>query len=373
MKRLVTLFLLMLASLQAVAAPQLVFSVDKHNVAPGEQVNLEFLAATNQYFMDSPEFSAPYISNAMVKQEKTSVVSGFSYIDGEKVASQRWSIQVYPNKEGVYLIPSMTVTLSTVDDELQVVKTQLKTDPVAIMVKSPAALKGESGYLVSDKVSIEDDWGLDGAKLAQHFRKGDIVQRRITIKADNTSTFMMPDFAPSAPEGVSVSLMEPQVTSDYLRGNHTTTLVQTVSYSIDKPGQYSLGGEQLTWWNPQQKQAEEWTAKAVNLDAGGIDYHKLLWWVITITGGVFLLWMIRIALTKCWAFILSQKEMLFGAGPSWLNSCYSKADNKSSNTSATRLVEISRDQALVKDSLECQFKQNKEVSKWQRLKLYLSL
>lgn len=209
MKKLVSLLFFMLFSIQVFAAPQLLFSVDKNEVAPGEQVNLEFTAITEQYFVDSPEYSMPYIANAMVKQERPSVLPGYTYIDGKKYTSQRWSVQVYPNKAGVYLIPSMDVSVFTVGDDLQSVKTALKTKPVALMVKSPIPMKGKSGYLVSPKVSIEDSWSTNQA--SERYNKGDILQRTITIKAEDTSSFMMPDFVPSVPDGVSVSLMEPSI------------------------------------------------------------------------------------------------------------------------------------------------------------------
>ncbi len=142
MKKLVSIVLFMLFSIKAVAAPQLLFSIDKHEVAPGEQVNLELTALTEQYFVDSPKYSMPSIANAMVKQERPSVLPGYTYIDGKKYTSQRWSIQVYPNKVGVFLIPSMEVSLYTVGNDLQSVKTELKTKPVALMVKSPEEMKG---------------------------------------------------------------------------------------------------------------------------------------------------------------------------------------------------------------------------------------
>lgn len=368
MKKLITLLLFLFASLQAIAAPQLSFSVDKHHVAPGEQVNLEFTALTQQYFVDSPNFSMPYIANAMVKRERTSVLSGYTYVDGKKYTSQRWSIQVYPNSKGVYLIPAMSVTLFTVGDDLQTVKTSIKTKPVAIMVKAPAGMEKRDGYLVSPKVGVEDSWNLD--KAAAHYKKGDIIQRKISITAEDTSGFMMPDFNPIVPEGVSVSMLEPSISSEYARGNHSATLTQTINYSIDKPGQFSLGQEELTWWNPQQQRAENWKADAIKIDAGGIDYSRLSKWLLGSITGLLCVWLLRLVWLRYQPSFTRLEQMLTSDGASWLNACYQKISIK---TRGARLADASQNKTGVEEALEREFNTTKRVNIWRRLRVYFSL
>ncbi|HHP0461233.1 TPA: BatD family protein [Vibrio harveyi] len=368
MKNLASFLFFMLFSMQVFAAPKLLFSIDKQEVAPGEQVNLEFTAITEQYFVDSPEYSMPYIANAMIKQERSSVLPGYTYIDGKKYTSQRWSIQVYPNKAGVYLIPSMDVSLFTVGDDLHSVKTALKTKPVALMVKSPIEMIGRSGYLVSPKVSVEDNWSNNQG--AKSYNKGDLLQRTITIKAENTSSFMMPDFVPSVPEGISASLMEPNISSNYERGQHSATLTQKISYSIDKPGQYRLGNESVSWWNPDTRKAENWKAESLNIDAGGMDYLKLGKWFTAYIVAMLGAWIMRLGWLKIRSSVSNLKLMLSVDNSSWLNNCYAKINDKEKSP---RLLENSSNRELVRYSMQREFFDNKRLGWWQRLKLFLSI
>lgn len=368
MYRLMSLLLSLLVSMPAISAANVSVSIDKQNVVPGEQVNLEFIATTDQYFVDSPEFSVPYVADAMVKQEQTSVLSGFSYVDGKKYTSQRWSIQVYPNNEGVYLIPSIDVTLLTAGDGGNSVKTHHKTQPMAIMVNAPATMKGKSGYLVSPAVTVTDKWSPNVGQNEQ-FKKGDIIQRTVTIKADDTSTFMMPDFIPLIPNGISISISEPQLSSNYTRGEHYSTLTQKVSYSIDEPGHYSLGGEALFWWNPSQKVKQSWTAKHYSIDSGGFDYKQLTKWLIGLFGALTASVGGVICAKTNSKRTLRLKRLFFGQNATWINSCYSKASDKS----FMLLIDASSDDQVLKDVLKEQFMREKPVGKWQRFKAYMTL
>ncbi|UJF17086.1 hypothetical protein L0B53_03950 [Vibrio sp. SS-MA-C1-2] len=61
---------------------------------------------------------------------------------------------------------------------------------------------------------------------------------------------LLPTLQADAPDGVSVLLSEPVLSEDYKRGEHFAEIIQVISYSIDRPGHYQLGGEKLTWWDP---------------------------------------------------------------------------------------------------------------------------
>ncbi|GEA52248.1 hypothetical protein VIN01S_30520 [Vibrio inusitatus NBRC 102082] len=372
MMRLISLLFFLLVSWQAGADPNIALLVKDEQIVPGQQVNLQFEATTKQYFMDGPQYSLPYVANAMVKQENKSTLSGYSFINDEKFTSQRWSIQVYPNKVGVYLIPSMTVTLTTANEDGNIVKTPLKTKPLALVVKAPSELKHESNYLVSSKVSVEDVWSSTSETAKKEYERGDIIQRTVTIKAEYTSTFMMPDFVPLAPEGVTVSLLEPALSSHYSRGEHSTTLVQHISYSIDKPGQYALGSEQVKWWNPDNNQLNTWKASAKSIDAGGVDYQKVLRLGMVFLSFMICIYLARLYLIKSKPTILIFSRLFSSHGAKWLNSCYSKASNKT-NLRTPLLIDASNNEELVKYSLQSQFQKNERVGIWQRIRLYWSV
>ncbi|UJF17085.1 BatD family protein [Vibrio sp. SS-MA-C1-2] len=84
-----------------------------------QQVNfVNVLLATPSYFLEGTDYKLPLMKNALVlSQLSSNVSSGTSYIDDNKrYASQHISFQIYPNKSGVFSIPSMSFTVATVAD-----------------------------------------------------------------------------------------------------------------------------------------------------------------------------------------------------------------------------------------------------------------
>ncbi|WP_220753109.1 BatD family protein [Shewanella sp. KT0246] len=263
-------------------------SVDNSKVAPGQQVNVNLLIATPSYFVDSAEFNLPVVDNALVVNESTYRASGSTMIDGKRYSSQRWSFQIYPNQPGVYSIPPMRVTAFVADDEGKPVAVTKKIQGVVLVAMQPSAMGNSKHYLVSNDVKISDDWSISNSDIKFNdydstnnkiqLGAGDIIERTLQIKASKTSRLTIPSTQFIVPEGVSLMLSEPELESHYNRGNSYATISQHISYSIDEPGQYNLGGETITWWDPVKKIKQQQLLVGKQIDAGGIPWQSI--WLI---------------------------------------------------------------------------------------------
>jgi hypothetical protein len=91
----------------------------------------------------------------------------------------------------------------------------------------------------------------------------------------------MPQFNPQVPKGISVTLAEPSLTSSNGRDGAKASMVQHITYVIEKPGQFNLGGETISWWNPQESSREDYQFDSKTIDAGGIPW-QLVWTVAAV-------------------------------------------------------------------------------------------
>lgn len=242
------------------------------NIVPHQQVNLEFIFYTKDYFSDAPEFSLPTLDNALTIQESSSTSNGYTLIDGVKYTSQVLTVQIYPSKQGVYSIPNIDVTMFTGHEGKETARKYTIQSPVFV-AKTPEEFIGKSDFLATSNLDIEEVWSKK--KQDTPYKVGDIIKRTITVKADHNNRLTMPSFRFKQPEGVSLLISEPKLTQNKSRGEDYGQAVYVVTYSIDSPGQYTLGAEQWSWWNTTTHSVDSSTFESRKINAGGIPWKKI--------------------------------------------------------------------------------------------------
>ncbi|WP_068088626.1 BatD family protein [Polycladidibacter stylochi] len=275
-------------------------SIPNEQFAPGQQINIRIQVATPSFFMGGLDYRLPYIEGALVLQEESGAANGFSQENGKQYATQWLSYQIYARQQGILQLPEVVVTAHIANESGVPVAVKAQLPERFLIIQQPSEMGSRQGYLVSPEVSINDDWS--GWKADKRYQRGDLIERVITIKADDTSAVMIPDFIANVPDGVSLLRSEPQLSSNYYRGESYAQLQQSLVYSVEKPGRYDLGGERLVWWNPAQKERQEEQLVRHRVNAGGIDWFKVGFYV----AGVFAVLIVMWALSKLAGYFARQ-------------------------------------------------------------------
>lgn len=263
----------------------------------GQHMKLNVVVGVDTYFANAPKISLPNIEHALVLETEPSVNMG-QRINGTYFATQLRQIDIYPDQEGIIMIPSFTVSLSqsvTVDGEITEDALQLPTEALLGIVTTPAEMQNEPGFLVSPDVQIDDQWnGLEKSA----YQVGDLIERVVTVTATDTSAMIMPQFTPIAPKGVSVIMAEPAISSTSGRDGVSSTMVQHMSYAIEKPGSYQLGNENLAWWDPLAGKRHDHLFATESIDAGGVAWRMILTIAILLLAASILVYVLLRFLAK---------------------------------------------------------------------------
>ena len=244
-------------------------------VVTGRRVQLHVLIGVDTYFSEGTSIVPPELEHALVLHNEPAV-SGMRDIDGTRYAAQLQVLDIYPDQAGIFVVPSFAVSFSraiTVNGELVNKRERYNTQLMLMLVHTPAALQ-DSGFMVSPAVQVDESWTLPAGK--QVLAKGDIIQRVITVSAEDMAPMNMPEVSPRVPHGVEVVQAEPSLSSVNARGVSKATIAQHFSYVIHSPGQYRLGGEALRWWDPELGAPKAYRFEQQAVDAGGVPWPQLL-------------------------------------------------------------------------------------------------
>jgi hypothetical protein len=302
-------------------------------VAVGQKMTMNVMFATDSYFSNPARIVLPEIEHVLMLETEPSL-NGQQTLDGRYFTTLTRFIDIYPEQEGVVRIPSFAVSFGqpiTDNDGFKTTTVRLSTESLLALVRTPPGMQGLNGYMVSDEVKITDDW--QGLKDTE-YEVGDVLQRKIFIEAANMASMNMPLINPDVPRGVSVTLAEPELSTKSGRQGQFATMTQQMSYAIEKPGQYQLGGEVLNWWDPDKTERVDHTLTVESINAGGIPWRFISTVVMLVLVFLLLVWRLRHSLRHRNATQLAIKKMLHSSAASErLAALYAYADHHQPQTS----------------------------------------
>lgn len=126
-------------------------------------------------------------------------------------------------------------------------KVTLQSDSLSLFSYLPESLKGVKQFVVSTDVDVSEQW----SKNSNAYQVGDIIQREITITANDINSIEIPQISYQMVDGVQMNVQEAQLDDESNRGQHVATMKQTITYVVKQGGRYQLGGESLDWWDSE--------------------------------------------------------------------------------------------------------------------------
>ncbi|MCL1058911.1 BatD family protein [Shewanella gelidimarina] len=230
-----------------VSSTQIVTQVSNVHPIVGEQTVLRFELLVNGFFNGGTEFDLPSMSSARLSQASAFAINGSRTIAGQALSSQIWEVYLYPEHKGVIEVPSVRFKIKYMDSSSGEPKTAtLMSDAVALYAHIPASLKDVKQYIVTESVSIDEQW----SEPQQSYNIGDVIKREINISVTNLPAMNIPRIGITAPNGINVMALEAKLTDSNNRGENSAILSQEFSYIIEAGGEFTVGGEEVVWWQP---------------------------------------------------------------------------------------------------------------------------
>lgn len=221
--------------------------LDRNDVYIQQPFKVTCTVLTATWYTQAPEFDNLQIPGAFIVPFTQSQPGRFTDHGTEYSGIQFYYI-VFPYKEGMFSVPSITITVATPPQGSAVsTKVVLHTSPVSFVVKPvPKSFPANAEWLVASSVKLTERW----SKPLNTLKVGDVIERTVTVSAEGT----LPQFIPALPAGkVPWAEVYPgKVTLKDTRNDYTANgeRTETSSWLLTRAGSFELPAEKISWWNP---------------------------------------------------------------------------------------------------------------------------
>jgi hypothetical protein len=252
-------------------------------------------------------------------------------LEGETWFIQRHEFALFSQRTGQITIPAFPVRFSCREGYTgPVFDVQAQTDPLAFKIIRPPG-SDQLGFLVTtETIDITETWDPQPGPAMV----GAVFKRTIVQRAENMVGMALAPAPGSAPDGVRVYEGVAETNDNFYRGAFRGERRETITYLLEKPGEYELPAITYVWWNPRTETLQSKTLPGVIVEAaaaptslaadtGASGQDGLVWWWVSAVAGIagLLFWQSRNVVTLWRRFLNYLNPPVRVAGRELLRAC----------------------------------------------------
>ena len=181
-------------------------------------------------------------------------------IDGESWFVQTHELALFSQQSGTVEIPGFDVRFGSRDGFTGPVKEQQAQVPAArIEIQRPPGSESIGFLVTTESLELTENW----EPHPDPVKVGAIFKRTIVQRAAQMTGMALAAAPTDAPDGVRVYPGQPEVTDKTERGDFLGERRETITYLLQKPGNFELPELTYVWWNPKTEQLQSKTLPAV--------------------------------------------------------------------------------------------------------------
>jgi hypothetical protein len=227
----------------------------------GQKVILSVDVLTSSWFTSAPRYPELRLGDAVVLTPEGSSVNFTDRINGQTWAGQTRSYYVYPQKAGRYTIPSLTVVVNyALPDRSSSDDIEISSPELTFSARIPEEAEGLA-FATTSRFTVEEETDPDTAS----FRVGDTFTRTITMEAEDTAGMMIPPLRFDEIEGFALYPADPTVADESYRGTFRGKRIESVTYVLEKEGEYVLPEIALHWWDIKNEEMKQEVLPAIEM------------------------------------------------------------------------------------------------------------
>ena len=233
-------------------------------VVIGQQTRFFVEILTDTWFSKAPSYPELGLEGAIALMPEQLGTNFTERIDGKTFAGQRRSYLIFPQRAGHLEIPSLRIRLGVTEDGKAGAPFTISTRPLRLNVVRPAEVEGVRGLVTTPRLRVREEWTPPRGGL----NVGDAVQRTVRMDADRALGMLLPKLVFEAPPGIAVYVDPPHILDQVNRGQYRGERVESVTYMLQRPGEFRLPAIDLPWWNSERGVLETETLEARTLEVG---------------------------------------------------------------------------------------------------------
>jgi hypothetical protein len=188
-------------------------------------------------------------------------------IDGDSYTGQRYDFMLFAQRDGKITVPPVPVDveIKTWGADAGTRIERLSLPLVEFVTRTPPGADGIRGLISTSILTASQDWDPE----TESPMVGDAIKRRITLRAEDVSGMAFAPTLHNAMENLGIYPGEPTVEDKYSRGDLTGTRVETVTYVVERAGDFELPSVELRWWNIDTEELQHIVLPGLTLQVTG--------------------------------------------------------------------------------------------------------
>ncbi|RLA30393.1 MAG: hypothetical protein DRR11_08740 [Gammaproteobacteria bacterium] len=188
-------------------------------------------------------------------------------IDGDSYTGQRYDFMLFAQRDGKITIPPVLVDVE--------IKTwgagggsrieRMSLPLVEFVTRTPPGAQGIRGLISTSNLTAHQDWDPETESPVV----GDAIKRRITLRAEDVSGMAFAPTLHNEMKNLGIYPGEPTVEDKFARGDLTGTRVETVTYVVERAGDFELPSIELSWWNIDTQELQHIVLPGLTLQVTG--------------------------------------------------------------------------------------------------------
>jgi len=242
----------------------------RENIIARQQVKLQIEIATDTWFSGGTRIGAFAVKDAILLQREKFALNSSRREDGKDWTVQQWTLLIYPQRGGRFVIPEIPVRVSVAAEDLEAIAGDLSARSLSFVANIPEPILNksldEADWVATTRFDVQESFD----KSLDDLKPGDAVTRRISMSADDLPSMMLPNVVELGIQGMAVYPKPPQLTDKSNRGNYLAERTQVITYVFEESGEYQLPPQTFYWWNLESESLD-----SIDLDARNLEVRSL--------------------------------------------------------------------------------------------------
>jgi hypothetical protein len=239
--------------------------VPDNKIVPGQKLALELEVATTRWFAGGTRINLPEVPGLVILQTESFASNATEQRNGESWVVQRWTVDIYPQREGAFVVPPVALMVQVNDALAGTISGVIRAPGVRFKAEVPAELARAQQWVAAPSFGVSQTFDRDLQALAV----GDAIEREIRFEASDVMAMMLPGFDAEDLSGLKAYPLPPELKDSNNRGEMIASRVERISYIAQQPGSYTLPAVEFLWWDTRDNSLALLSLPAVDIQVSG--------------------------------------------------------------------------------------------------------
>jgi hypothetical protein len=277
------------------------------DLVKGQQILLQVEISTTQKWQGKLSIGHVEMDDAIILQREKFSVNSVRNEKGKSWLVQVWSLVIYPQRSGDFMLPDFSINLGLIDDDGYVSRGDVRAPGLSFLVKKNEAVAENVEWIASPEFSISDVFD----KPLENFLPGDALVRTLVFSAQDLPAMMLPKIVTEDIKGISVYTRPEELVDNVNRGDYLAERTEQLTYVMQESGTFTLPEQVFYWWDTDENSLKEIRLPEYSVQVQRASLLSLFTWPLMVS--LVIVFILLLSITK---FVFVNRKQLLAR---WVN------------------------------------------------------